>query len=92
MPKETRNVFDLNKEPNHFFIMLDELVDFTQYRYLKINHVAIELSGRVLNESDLFDIDDDQAMFIQDFKMLILAKQTILLDQSLSDEEKKEKN
>jgi len=46
----------------------------------------------VLNESDLFDIDDDQAMFIQDFKMLILAKQTILLDQSLSDEEKKEKN
>ncbi len=48
-------------------------------------------SGRVLNESDLFDIDDDQAMFIQDFKMLILDKQKILLDQSLRDEEKKEK-
>lgn len=43
----------------------------------------------MLNESDLFDIDEDQAMFMQDLKMLILAKEKILLDQSLSDEEKK---
>lgn len=43
----------------------------------------------MLNESDLFDIDEEQAMFIQDLKMLILAKEKILLDQSLSDEEKK---
>lgn len=47
-------------------------------------------SGRVLNDSDLFDIDEDQAMFIKDLKVLILAKEKILLDQSLSDEEKKE--
>jgi len=38
----------------------------------------------------LFDIDEDQAKFIKDLKVLISAKEKILLDQSLSDEEKSE--
>jgi E3 ubiquitin-protein ligase HECTD1 len=42
----------------------------------------------VLNESDLFEIDKEQAIFINDLKKLILAKEKILLDQYLNDEEK----
>lgn len=44
----------------------------------------------MLNESDLFDIDEEQAIFIKDLKKLILAKENILQDQSLSIEEKKQ--
>lgn len=45
-------------------------------------------SGRVLNDSDLFDIDEEQALFIKDLKKLIMSKEKILLDQSLNDDEK----
>ncbi|VVC42226.1 Hypothetical protein CINCED_3A002842 [Cinara cedri] len=48
-------------------------------------------SARVLNESDLFDIDEEQAVFIKDLRQLILSKEKILLDQSLSDKEKSQK-
>jgi len=44
----------------------------------------------VLNESDLFDVDEDQALFIKDLKKLILSKDKILLDQSLTDEDKRQ--
>lgn len=42
----------------------------------------------MLNESDLFDIDEEQAVFIRDLKALINAKEKILQDPSLSDEDK----
>lgn len=42
----------------------------------------------MLNESDLFDIDEEQAVFIKDLRKLILLKEKIIIDQSLSDEEK----
>lgn len=42
----------------------------------------------MLNESDLFDIDEEQALFVKYLRKLILSKEKILLDQSLSDEEK----
>lgn len=45
----------------------------------------------MLDESDLFEIDEEQALFINDLKKLILAKEKILLDQSLNDEEKSQK-
>jgi len=45
----------------------------------------------VLNETDLFDIDKEQASFIKDLKKLILLKEKILLDQFLSDEEKNQR-
>lgn len=47
--------------------------------------------GRVLNESDLFDIDEEQAVFIKHLKKLILSIEKILLDESLNDDEKSEK-
>lgn len=54
-----------------------------------VNNINILIrSRRVLNESDLFDIDEEQAMFIKDLKKLILLKENILLDQSLNSEEK----
>lgn len=46
--------------------------------------------GRVLNESDLFDIDEEQAVFIKHLKTLILSKEKILLDESLNNHEKSE--
>lgn len=36
----------------------------------------------------MFDIDEEQAVFIKDLKKLIIAKEKILLDQSLNDEDK----
>lgn len=44
----------------------------------------------MLDDSDLFDIDEEQAVFIKDLKNLILAKEKILQDPSLSGEEKSE--
>lgn len=42
----------------------------------------------MLNDSDLFDIDEEQAVFINDLKKLILSKEKILQDNSLNYEEK----
>lgn len=41
-----------------------------------------------MNDSDLFDIDEEKAVFIQDLKKLLLSKNKILKDPSLSNAEK----
>ncbi|XP_050441159.1 E3 ubiquitin-protein ligase HECTD1 isoform X2 [Adelges cooleyi] len=45
---------------------------------------------RILSDSDLFDIDEEQATFIKSLKGLILSKEKILNDPSLSNEEKQQ--